>query len=287
MQQEKLIKILKTSLVSGVFTLSMSVLPALASVNISGSNDTTGPNSENKNSWDVSSETNISIVNASDVENEFKADVQTGQNDIKNNTTVEDVSTGDINGDISVVNNLNTADPEIDVADMWNNIDVTLSNDTTGPNSENSNKVEISKETNVSVVNSADVENEVDIKAGTGHNDIGHNTTVGDISTGDINITGSTSNTVNAHNLSFDMAGAGQSVSTDFSNHLTGPNSENKNKLEVEQNLNVSSTNTANIENEVKLNADSGHNDIGHNTVVGDVSTGGVSFNYTISNVAN
>lgn len=74
------------------------------SVSADFSNFTTGFNSINDNALDVSSDVVIDLENNSQIENQFDAAVNTGGNDISENTTVGSVSTGSIVLDLSAMN---------------------------------------------------------------------------------------------------------------------------------------------------------------------------------------
>lgn len=262
---------------------------ALADYDLSGENDTTGPYSENENEWEIDKDVDIEVDNDVDADNDVDVDVNTGENDIEKNTVVEDVSTGDISGELDLVNDVKLT--YVDFSNDHNSGESSFdfSNHLTGPYSENENEVEIDTELDVDVDNDVDFDNDVDIYANTGKNDVEKNTKVGDVSTGDIEITGSIENRVN---LPSDIQVCGvcddtSSISADFSNHLTGPDSENKNELELESEIDIDIDNDVDFDNDVDIDANTGKNDVEKNTVVGDVSTGNIDFDFSILNQAS
>ncbi len=261
---------------------------AYAGVQIGGGNDTTGPHSENLNSWEVEYEAEIDIDNHSDLDNEFAISVENGDNKINNNTEVGDITTGDIEGDISFENELNDMAISFSDDDPYGDIEIDLANDITGPESENHNKVEISYERELCIRNHADIENSIELSANTGGNTVKNNTLVGDITTGDVDIT---SNVENSTNNSFDVDLSDyetqSDISVDLANGTTGPNSSNKNSVEIEQETEIHLHNCADINNSYAATVNTGDNKVKNNTVVGDITTGSISIEYHGTNTAN
>lgn len=281
----KLAKIARIAAVSTAFVFAVGSGGALASVSVGGSNDTTGPNSENENEWEIDADYDLDIDNDADLESEFELDINSGSNRISHNTEVDDILTGDIEGDISVENEANMADVEIGSADVGD-VEVDVENDTTGPYSENENEVEISMDREIDIDNDADVENELELDANTGRNRIRSNTVVGDVETGGISLSADFSSMLNQGDI--DLGGLGEmDIEANMSNHLTGPNSENENKLEIDADVDVDIDNDADIENEFEVDANTGHNYIGSNTCVGNVETGSINLNFSVVNSAN
>ena len=61
-------------------------------------------------------------------------------------------------------------------------------NDTTGPSSDNENRLSVDSNSSIDVQNSADIQNTLDVTADTGHNDISNNTIVHNVRTGDVRV---------------------------------------------------------------------------------------------------
>ena len=261
---------------------------AYAGVDINGGNDTTGPNSENHNRWEIEYEAEVDIDNHSDLDNEFVVSVENGGNKINNNTEVGDITTGDIEGDISFENELNDMAISFSNDDPYGDIEISLANDTTGTSSENHNRVELSYERDLRVRNHADIDNSIVLSASTGNNTVKNNTVVGDITTGDVDVTSDVSNTTNS-SFDVDLSGYGtqSDISVDLANGTTGPNSSNRNSVEIEQETEVHLDNHADIDNNYTAEVNTGENKIKSNTVVGDITTGSISIEYHGTNTAN
>lgn len=260
---------------------------AYAAIHIGGGNDTTGPYSENENEWEIDHDMDIHVDNYADADNEYEVEVVTGDNDIDHNTEVDDIYTGDIDGDIYFENYLNDMEIELEPAefgDIW----IDFENDTTGPQSENENEIKISMDQDIHIRNSADFDNDIDLDANTGNNDIDHNTIVGDVRTGDIDFSAHVKNMANgSYDLDMNGASFGSDIDVDLGNTITGPNSENENKVRIEGDSDISLCNRVDIDNELEVEANTGKNDVGNNTVVGDIRTGSISIDFHAYNSAN
>lgn len=150
-------------------------------------NDTTGANSTNTNSVSATNTTNFSISSNGTVNNTVNITADTGNNTVTNNTTVGDVSTGDIEFDIAVDTTLNQIDPDsLQGFGQTSDFTITSSNHNTGANSTNDNTSSVTNTNNVSLSQNGTVNNTVTGNFSTGGNTISGNTTVGDISTGNI-----------------------------------------------------------------------------------------------------
>ncbi len=280
-------KAIKTFLFS-LAAVAISGGTAYAGIDIGGGNDTTGPNSENHNSWEIEYEAEVEIHNSSNADNDVAISVDSGSNKIEKNTEVADITTGDIEGDISFENELNDMAISFSDDDYFGDVDIDLANDTTGPESENHNRVEISYERELNIRNHADIDNKIELAAASGGNTVKNNTVVGDITTGDINITSDVKNTTNSSmDIDLDGFGTESDVSVDLGNNTTGPNSSNRNSVEVNQETEIDIDNHADIDNSFSASANTGDNKVKSNTVVGDITTGSISIEYHATNTAN
>lgn len=151
------------------------------------------------------------------------------------------------------------------------------SNDTTGPDSTNVN--DIRNRHNVEVKNEADIElrNSTYNAAYTGDANARRNTTVDDVGTGDARADNLFRASVRVDNDGATTAalnnGSGNG-SADFSNHLTGPDSVNRNILRNSSNVEVKNKTDVNISNHTYNKASSGDASASRNTTVGNVTTG-------------
>ena len=71
-------------------------------------NDTTGSDSENENELDLEHEVDIEIDNDAEVNNEADVEVNSGDNDVEDNTTVGDITTGDAHVELNFFNEVNS-----------------------------------------------------------------------------------------------------------------------------------------------------------------------------------
>lgn len=252
---------------------------------IVASNGTTGPNSINKNNIDIDDSSDIRVVNEATANNDYDIDAEAGFGNVGSNTCVGDIKGGDIMGSLSSVTNLNSGTINLMNDSSDDDMSIVLANSITGPNSVNVNDVDIDRTSNINVLNSAVANNNLDIKANTGKNRVSNNTVVGDVSSGDVNIDASVNTNLNAGSSNMTIPTSIPSASVSFSNGTTGPNSSNRNEADIDMSRNICVENSAEVNNDFDVNLNSGRNTIGHNTVVGDVSTGDVSF--TLNAVTN
>ncbi|MEK9156133.1 MAG: hypothetical protein AAB360_02410 [Patescibacteria group bacterium] len=257
-------------------------------IDITGSNDTTGYNSENKNIWDLDFKTDIDVENKADVDNIIDQWLNTGKNLLDCNTDAGSLTTGDITGTFDVVNELNVGGVSFDGYGYGGDPEITLSNYLTGYNSVNKNLVDVDSDLDVDIDNHAYVDNDIDFDLNTGKNDVTKNTVGGDVETGSIDVAIVVENVVNQDAGNVDLGAlAVPPVSADFSNQLTGAQSENINKLDLDHEVDIDVENHADIDNNIYVDANTGKNDVSQNTIVGDVTTGDVSISASVTNIAN
>lgn len=134
-----------------------------------------------------------------------------------------------------------------------------------GSNTDNTVNVSSANTTTVTQTNTANVENNVDASSDTGNNSADDNTG-GDVSidTGDAKSIVEVSNALNSNEASVDCGGCPSDVSVEVSGN--GTYSDNDVDLKLGNTKWVTQTNTANVENNVDVNANSGYNDADDNT---------------------
>lgn len=271
---------------SSLMVLFIGVGSSYAGIDLSGENDTTGPNSENRNLWDIADDFSFDFNNDVEAINNLEYNIETGNFEVERNTQVGDISTGDAEGDIEIINDLGMGDVEIDLAD-WGDVDLDFENYITGPNSENTNVVDISRSADINIDNNVDIRNNLDFSACSGSNSIRNNTVVGDIEGGDISFDIEVENSAGNGN-GFVLPDFGdQSVNADFSNGITGPNSINRNRLDLDSSIDFNLNNNVDVRNNIDVNANTGNNTVRRNTVVGDISTGDANINLRVVNSTN
>ena len=283
----KIRNIMRVAIASSALVFSLSGGAAFAQISVAGSNNTTGPSSDNQNAWDVFNRADVTVNNGAEANNNNDISVQTGETSVANNTQVASITTGGVIGSISVNNDLNSGSVTLPSTN-GGNATVNFNNTITGPSSDNQNVANITSTMAASIHNDANINNNLDLHANTGRNDIQSDTTVGDVKTGSISFTAASTNKANTGASSVDLSGMQpQSVSSTFTNGTTGPNSENKNTVNVTNTTAMDLHNDANINNNTAVCANTGENKINNNTVVGNVSTGDVNITLTSTNTAN
>lgn len=155
------------------------------------SNQQTGADSVNTNTVTNTTELSATITNTAVVNNVFDFQLNTGGNTITNNTTVGDVSTGNIDVELVSETKVNEVDPEVlnNLLDQLGSnpaSSIQSTNSNTGANSQNNNQTTTSHTSNVQVTKTMNVTNSLSLDLNTGNNTIADNTTVGNISTGNI-----------------------------------------------------------------------------------------------------
>lgn len=260
---------------------------AWASVDVSGENNTTGFNSTNDNTYDISDSVDLNVDNSSDVSNTPTIDANSGGNDVNDNTTVDGVMGGDIDVEGEFTNELNSASMDLS-ANSLGDVSADFTNDTTGSSSDNTNSLDVTRDMNVDVTNSADINNDINADLNSGDNNTNRNTTVGDVSTGDIDFSVTVDNMANQNAGDVQLPDMGSTdVNGDFTNDTTGANSDNSNTVTVDDSADINITNDATVDNNLDITGDSGHNNTNRNTTVGDVSTGSQRYNFTFTNILN
>ncbi|MBI4032457.1 hypothetical protein HY374_01995 [Candidatus Berkelbacteria bacterium] len=260
---------------------------AWADIDLEGSNDTTGFDSTNENTYTIDDTVDLDLVNDATADNLVDLTVDSGGNDVNENTTVGDVEGGDIDIEGEFVTELNNAELELDDMELGD-VSADFSNDTTGADSTNENTLDLTRDLDVDITNDAEITNDFTMDITTGGNDTNRNTTVGDVSTGDVDMNIEVENAANQSMADMTWPSMGSSdVDADFSNETTGADSTNTNTATITDTRTVTVTNTATVDNDLDLTVDSGGNDTNRNTTVGDVSTGDVSIDFSFTNVLN
>ena len=281
---EKFKKIARYVGMMSAFVFVMGAGSAFAAIDVSGGNFTTGCESENSSDWNIGGDTSISMDHYFSAMNDYNQILQAGENDFGCNTCIDDISTGSIAG----VFDISEDDCDCSIPLTLGNqgsVNVDLSNNTTGCNSYNNNNVDISRNVDVNINDISEINNSLNLVANTGRNRVECNTSVGDISTGDISLGASIDNSASSNHSPINLTGLGSgNISVDASNALTGGNSSNENNVNIDSNVNVSITNERSVENNIDVRANTGRNTVSDNTVVGDISTGDIMLDFSIAN---
>lgn len=175
--------------------LAVALLVVLPSISLAAdgtfSNELTGSDSQNTNAATDTTDVSATFSNTATVDNSFTLNLNTGGNTIQNNTTVGDVTTGDVSADIESTTTVNEVDTDA-LADLFGAMGSgslsSGSNATTGSNSQNTNQFTNTRTFSFTTQNTLNVTNNVTAAITTGNNAITDNTTVGNITTGDIDV---------------------------------------------------------------------------------------------------
>jgi hypothetical protein len=266
-----------------------SMMGAEADLEVSAdfSNDTTGFKSKNVNKLGVHANVYEDLRNFADISNKLALWANTGYNTQSKNTEAGELTTGDVEVEAAISNHANNGTGMASAAGHSVSVDVDAENATTGAKSTNKNTVEVASNHYAKVRNEADIDNKVKVSANTGYNTQSKNTKGGDMETGSVEVS---TDIHNAANNGSGLSGASSSaldVSADLSNDTTGADSTNKNTVAVAQNMHVDVKNTADVENKLSVEANTGGNEQNKNTEGGSTTTGDVRIEFNSSTTVN
>ena len=224
--------------------------------------------------------TTITQTNNADVTNNVDTSADTGGNTANGNTGSDvGITTGDASQNIEIENSLNFS--SVDVPCCPSDISAEIS----GNGSDSTNEIAIGSETqtNISITQNANVENNVSGSANTGDNSANDNTGGSVlIDTGSIWVAGGIKNgPINVYSIT--GGSGGQDVSVSVSGNGSG--STNLISLLLTDLANLNVQNNANIVNDVSWDLNTGRNEANGNTG-GDVEirTGDIFFDFSIEN---
>lgn len=271
-------------------------------------NDLTGSNSDNSNVQNSTSDTTVDQNNTADLSNNVNLDANSGANTISQNTSGGNISTGDLQGSIDIINVANSnfaPGSSVGVQSLnGGSGDLYLlasdgrtllpSNDTTGANSSNANTVNGTNVVHFITTNTADIGNDVNLFADTGKNSVTENTSLGDFMTGSIDMALNLVNLINLQLpnllLNLDIWSIFGDQTGDLvmpTNSNTGSNSSNTNTVNTTNVANLGITQNADIANNFDIATNTGGNQLDSNSVVGNVETGSVNVKGGVTNIAN
>lgn len=278
---------LKALIGSSTLSLALVAAPALAgNVDVTGDNQTTGPSSANDNTYTVNDSNSETIRNRGDVLNSGVVDSRTGNNTQSRNTTGGHLTTGGLMGGADWNAVVNAA---AGMTGLNGDLDVTgrFTNDTTGPNSDNDNRLTVRSDDSLFLRNIAMVTDILDVDHRSGNNEQTRNTTAGNIRTGGASVNVGTD--THANNSGY--AGVSSSntayVNVTGDNHITGPRSENTNTYRVTNTANVRVNNRADVRDITTVDSRTGNNTQNRNTKGGDIRTGDVDVTVDHTTKAN
>jgi hypothetical protein len=163
-------------------------------------NDHTGYNSDNNASLKVENEASITNSNHYNVDNDIFGKANTGDNKAEKNTGDGSVDTGSTDFNVSVTNKGNSATTNLSGFGDMGTGSMSVTNSTTGADSNNNAWVKLENELKVYNHNYANVDNNIKLYSNTGDNKASFNTGDGSVSTGDSSATITLENNLNTIN---------------------------------------------------------------------------------------
>lgn len=192
---------------------------ATISPQIGASNDTTGPHSSNTANGSAGNTVNVNVVNGADINNGVNLNANTGGNNMSNNTTAGNLTTGNVNVQLTLSDIIRQITGDswflifVNVLGQWTgeilgidgaNGDVFVispsllaANSNTGPESTNQASASADNNLNVDSDFNAAINNNLNLNLNTGNNTVAYNTTAGNLTTGNINVLGNIMNVIN------------------------------------------------------------------------------------------
>ncbi len=178
---------------------------------IAGDNSQTGSDSQNQNLIGINNTKYSNINQDSNLINDSNVSLNSGNNFIGQNTLSKDISTGNIDYRLNLTDLANIFTTKyylLNVFGEWdgilpqgvdpNHLYVNVINSQTGSESTNMNDFQTSNQNSLELQNYASAENRAKLYANTGENNISNNTKIGNITTGDINLTQNIVNVLNS-----------------------------------------------------------------------------------------
>ncbi len=268
-----------------LFGLLFSSVSSAAYAGISCTISGNGSDTDNECEVEVKDDVAVLQVNEAEINNNVTVTADTGDNEAEDNTGGDvDIETGDADVTVSVSNTANSNEATV-ATNSSMDFEGTISGN--GTDTDNEIDMEYENEVDLTQCNDADIENEIGVEADTGDNEAGDNTG-GDVSidTGSTTTNVSVSNTANANVATVGSGNDGGSVSACIADN--GSDSDNEIEIEVADSTAVLQQNSADIENDINVEANTGGNEAEDNTG-GDVEieTGDADFTVMVDTMAN
>lgn len=248
-----------------------------------------GADSTNKVEWESSNQTFVTQSNTANISNSVHANASTGKNDTNRNTGGDNkIDTGDATSNASVTNMANANMAKVDNCCLK---DATVKITGNGANSDNTIDLDVNSEntkgTVVTQTNEAWVSNWVDSDAKTGKNDANRNTGGNNsIETGNATSGATVVNKLNANWAQIGSGNGGGTLDVEISGN--GADSTNLVELELSNEVFLTQSNTANVNNYVDADASTGGNDANRNTGgENTIDTGNAHATASVANLAN
>jgi hypothetical protein len=242
-----------------------------------------GAESNNEINIQVDNDTQVIQENASEVKNDVEVDANTGDNEVTGNIGGDSsIVTGDVKTDATTENNVNSSS----VTNECCQEEITAK--ITGNESGSNNSIDINQDSNtdVSVDQRANITNDISLVVNTGGNSASDNISSNvEIETGDIKGQVNAINApVNTSNIKIAVGAPGGSAKI----VENGVHSENKIQIDLSSDVDVFTNFSANLDNFVIWEANTGEN-MADDNIGGDmeIRTGDVDIQTFIENFAN
>ncbi len=236
-----------------------------------------GSGSGNEVSVQTSITTTVEQTNQADVTNNVTTDATTGENTVSGNSGDAEITTGDIDSNLSIENNVNSSAVETPCCPSDTN--ATISGN--GSDSENAIAIDSINQTNISINQNATISNTVNGSANTGENNANNNNGNVSINTGDITVWGGITNgPINVENV-VASSGTGNVSARILEN---GANSTNTLALFLNSLTTVNVNHNATVRNDVSWDLNTGRNNANGNNGDVSITTGDIFFDLFIKN---
>jgi len=262
----------------GIISLSLILNPYVVfadEVTVSGNAE----GSTNNVNVNVVENTTVEQTNEADIQNDVDVEADTGNNNANENLGEVEITTGDIEVDTKILNeDINQS--YVDTGCCSDGLDLNIKEN--GTNSNNTINYSTQKNTDVSITQTASINNSIYGIANTGENKANKN--LGDVSieSGNITVTDKIENTgINVHDVS---AANGTGGSVYISVDGNADDSTNSVNYSNESNVNISIVSTAVIVNDTKWDLNTGRNVANGNLGNVNISTGDIYYSSSIKN---
>lgn len=268
----------------------------------SATNSQTGADSENNATVNQDTSVTVDQTNTANTTNNITGNVNTGDNAASFNTGNGTTDSGDINGQLTVVNvsNAQANNGSTIAAQSYagnQSQPINVANNQTGARSLNDAAVNQDSTVRVNILNDATTVNNALINANTGNNSANFNTGNGTANSGDVNLALTFISLLNELDpntpIDVSVVNVMGDLINDFifpalaANNRTGSGSQNLSTIDANHDLTVTTANNAEIINSVAYDLNTGNNRADFNTGGGSATAGSVNAQTAITNIAN
>lgn len=257
-------------------------------------NEDTGEKSTNEVKVDIKNKIDIKQDNKNNIDNYAKVDANTGENEANRNDDDGEVNTGEIDLAFEIANMLgfdghNNGCSDNDHLCCPFGGELVVKNEDTGENSYNMTVIKAENKLKVKVKSDTKIDNNINAKLNTGENQANRNDGDGMVTTGSVSFDSLVTNKVN-NPWTIGVEAMCCPFGGDISviNEDTGEKSENESAVSIKNDVKIGVKNKTDINNNIKLAANTGNNEASRNDGDGVITTGDISATLALTNwVAN